>query len=61
LQRATTPIRRQYWLGFGAALAAWTFLLAHPVVGDRFVGAALGVGGLPLWAVARRPLPFGGG
>jgi hypothetical protein len=59
--RSAGPIRRRYWWGFGASAMAWTFLLAHPTADGPFVGAVLGIAGLPLWSVARRPLPFGGG
>ena len=52
--------RRWYWAAVAAASAAWLFLFVHPASADRFAGAALGAGGLPLWAIARRPIPFGG-
>jgi hypothetical protein len=52
--------RRRYWLGFGTFAIAWAILLAHPAFVRGFTGVTLGAGGLPLWWVARRPLPFGG-
>ena len=60
-RRADGTMRRRYWFGFGAAAIAWAVVFAHPSVVDRFVGAGLGVSGLPLWSIARRSLPFGGG
>jgi len=59
-QRSTRRSRHRYWLGFATAGIAWILVLAHPGAADRFAGAALGAGGLPLWSIARRPLPFGG-
>jgi hypothetical protein len=59
-ERPDEATRRRYWIGFGVALLGWTFVLAHPALADRFLGATLGSAGLPLWSIARRPLPFGG-
>ena len=58
--RTGPTVRRRYWLGFGTSVFAWGILLAHPSFADGFTGVTLGAGGLPLWWVARRPLPYGG-
>ncbi len=50
----------RYFLAFAVALAAWAVVAFHPVAVERFLGAILGIAGLPLWAIARRPRPFGG-
>jgi hypothetical protein len=49
-----------FLVAFAAAGAAWGAFFVHPASLDRWVGAILGVAGLPMWWVARRGRPFGG-
>lgn len=51
----------RWGLGFGIASAGWAGFLLPGVVPPALRGAILGGSLLPLWLLARRPRPFGGG